>query len=169
MEDREFFDLLYQHFAKTTEAKDSYWMYEEERDPSLDVRNFNIFAVASEEDRTWIGVVYSEEDAEFITALHGCFPDLVRRMHDALDESDRLDEDRDNQEVSIATLIEENSALRYAQQDLEDEAHFLRRKVAELRDNAVGRDAALAEQIKYSQHLEDELSEIQWRMDGLEK
>lgn len=107
MEDREFFDLLYQHFAKTTEAKDSYWMYEEEHDAALDVRKFNIFAVSSEEDRTALGVVYSEEDAEFITALHGCFPDLVRRMHDALDESDRLDEDRDNQEVRIADLVSE--------------------------------------------------------------
>ncbi|WP_100460533.1 hypothetical protein [Mycobacteroides abscessus] len=107
MEDREFFDLLYQHFAKTTEAKDSYWMYEEEAEPLAGGRVFNIFAVSSEEDRRFVGSVDSEEDAEFITALHGCFPDLVRRMHDALDESDRLDEDRDNQEVRIADLVSE--------------------------------------------------------------
>ncbi|WP_078323649.1 hypothetical protein [Mycobacteroides salmoniphilum] len=107
MEDREFFDLLYQRFTKTTDAEDSYWMYEEELDPVLDVRVFNIFAVPSEEDRTFVGSVDSEEDAEFITAVHGCFPDLVRRLHDAVDESDRLDEERDNQEVRIADLIGE--------------------------------------------------------------
>lgn len=148
MEDREFFDLLYQQFAKTTEAKDSYWMYEEEYDSVLDFRFFKIFAVSSEEDRTLLGVVYNEADAEFITALHGCFPDLVRRMHDALDEADRLDEDRDNQEVRVAELIEETSALN--------------RKLS----------AAVNEldlQTRYAVRLEDELSEIQWRMDGLEK
>lgn len=127
MEDREFFDLLYQQFAKTTEAKDSYWMYEEAFDPVVGCLVFDIYAASSEEDRTIVGSVDREEDAEFITALHGCFPDLVRRMHDALDESDRLDEDRDNQEVRIADLI------------------------AEVRD------------------LEDQLSEIQWRIDGLEQ
>lgn len=119
MEDREFFDLLYQHFAKTTEAKDSYWMYEEEAEPLAGGRVFNIFAVSSEEARTFVGSVDGEEDADFITAVHGCFPDLVRRMHDALDESDRLDEDRDNQEVRIADLVCE---IR----DLEDQVSQLK-------------------------------------------
>lgn len=142
MEDREFFDLLYQHFAKTTGAENTYWMTEEDtRYVAEGPGTYNIWAVGENDERTLVALGLTEADADFLTAVHGSFPDLVRRMHDALDESDRLDEDRDNQEARIADLISE----------------------------AVDRNRALAEQIAYGIYLEHELSEIQWRIDGLEK
>lgn len=128
MEDRDFFDLLYQEFAKTTGAEKTYWMSEQAKDEEgNELPWFVIWSVGDDDSRQLVADNLSEVDADFITAVHGCFPDLVRRMHDAVDEADRLDEERDNQEVRIADLI------------------------AEVRD------------------LEDQLSEIQWRIDGLEK
>lgn len=128
MEDREFFDLLYQEFTKTTDAETTYWMSERAKDAAdNELPWFAIWAVSDDGHRQLVADGLSEADADFITAVHGCFQDLVRRLHDAVDEADRLDEERDNQEVRIADLI------------------------AEVRD------------------LEDQLSEIQWRIDGLEK
>lgn len=120
MEDREFFDLLYQHFAKTTGAENTYWMSEQAKDAAgNELPWFVVWAVGKDDHRHMVADNVLEEDADFITAVHGCFPDLVRRMHDALDESDRLDEDRDNQEVRIADLVCE---IR----DLEDQVSQLK-------------------------------------------
>jgi hypothetical protein len=42
------------------------------------------------------------KDEDFLTALHGCFADLVRRLNTAMDEADRLDYSKDELVVRIA-------------------------------------------------------------------
>lgn len=89
MDDREFFDHLLEIWSKTTDAEDRFWGYEETLE-----EQFDLFA-HSHDDKRFVGYVESEADADFITAVHGCFPDLIRRIHIALDEADRLDEEMD--------------------------------------------------------------------------
>lgn len=109
MEDRDFFDHLYSLWAKTTGAEDCYWMPAD--DPNEHVR-WQVFAVPQEGDHKWIGSFHKDEDADFITAVHGCLPDLVKRLHMAVDEADRLDFDRDSQECRIAELEQEILELK---------------------------------------------------------
>lgn len=105
MDFREFLDELYSLYAKTTGAENMYWMPEEDVDRYAGGPNtYNIFAVGENETKHDIAFDFRENDANFITAIHGALPDLVRRTHEALDEADRLDEQRDEQEVRIAGL-----------------------------------------------------------------
>jgi len=97
MDDREFFDTMYQGWSKTTGAEDMYWMPEEKV-----AGNWAIKAVAQDETTTFIAAGLTEADAAFITAIHGCYADLTRRLHSALDEADRLDRERDEQEAKYA-------------------------------------------------------------------
>lgn len=114
MEDREFFDELYQMWSRTTGASDRYWMPQEYEDHS---GRWSIYAVgqdnpeSTETNRKLVASSVSDKDADFITAVHGCLPDLVRRLGSAIDESDRLDEERDEQEVRIAQLEIETEDL----------------------------------------------------------
>ena len=95
IDDKDFFDALFQHYAKTTGAEDRYWR------PLEDGR---IVAVGRDESQVWVAAGLSEADADFITAVHGCLPDLVRRLHSAVDEADRLDAERDELCHQIARL-----------------------------------------------------------------
>ena len=106
MDDREFFDRLMQLFMKTTHAEKRYWDYQEYGD------TFDVDAVGEDGERDNVAAFFSEADADFVTALHGCFPDLYRRLHTALDEADRADRDKDERECRIAELELEVSALR---------------------------------------------------------
>ncbi|AHJ88699.1 hypothetical protein PBI_RHYNO_41 [Mycobacterium phage RhynO] len=121
MEDRDFFDLLYQHWSKTTGAQDTYWMVEEDTahydgGPGT----FIVWAVGQEpskdidavDGRKFIASFSREEDADFTTAMHGCLADLVRKLHMALDEADRADYDKDSRECRMAELELENAELR---------------------------------------------------------
>lgn len=54
------------------------------------------------------------EAASFIAAAHGVMPVLIRRAHEALDEADRADLDRDERECRIAELELELQAVRAA-------------------------------------------------------
>lgn len=101
MEDREFFDLLFQMWAKTTGAEDRYWQPVEYQDQTG--RN-RIFAVGRDDQKTLVASEMPETDADWITAVHGCFPDLIRRLNSALDEADRADYERDSRECRIAEL-----------------------------------------------------------------
>ena len=85
--DREFFDHLYVLWARTTGAEDRYWR------PLDDAR---IVAVGGDDSHEWVAAGLSQPDADWICAMHGCLPDLVRRLHAALDEADRLDRERDD-------------------------------------------------------------------------
>lgn len=112
MDDRDFFDLLFQQFAKTTQAETAFWM--PERNDDADEKNYlwDIFAVGQDEKKRFVGGFQTEVDADFITAVHGCFPDLVRRLHAALDEADRLDVERDEAEQKSFSLAMEVEELR---------------------------------------------------------
>lgn len=101
MEDREFFDLIYQQWTKTTGAEDCYWSVEPHFDNS---GRHNIYSVDNDDGRKLIASGLNEKDADWITGLHGCFADLYRRLHYALDEADRADFDRDSRECRIMEL-----------------------------------------------------------------
>lgn len=102
MEDREFFDLLYNLWAKTPGAENEYWGYDsDEGDPP----SYLLYSQGEDlEVRKPLASFSSEEAVNFISAIHGCLPDLVRRLHAALDEVDRADYDRDSRECRIAEL-----------------------------------------------------------------
>lgn len=104
MNDNEFFDLLYSQWAKTTGAQDMYWMPESN---GCEPEAFDIWAVDEKQERKLVAECLSDEDSSFITAIHGCLPDLIRRLHEAIDESDRLDNERDERENRIAILEHE--------------------------------------------------------------
>jgi len=109
MDDLDFFDTLYQGWSKTTWAENAYWMPEESEDfPGL----WDIVAVNEKEERKPIAAFLSEEDAAFITALHGCMADLVRRLHQAVDEAERFEIEKDNVISEMAQLAVENNDLR---------------------------------------------------------
>lgn len=124
---------MYVQWSKTTEAENQFWMpqYAE------DINGHEVYAVDAEKNKTIVGVLYSEEDADWITAVHGCFGDLVRRMHQALDESDRLDSYVDEQEHRIAGL--------------EQEAELLERDCEVLTEQLIRRDETIRD-LEYQLH-----------------
>ena len=99
MDDRDFFDTLYQMWSKTTNAEDRFWDYQQ------DHGYFTIRSIGPEGDSTPLPIAENlfECDADWITAVHGCFPDLVRRLHMALDEADRLDRAMDECQQHLAS------------------------------------------------------------------
>lgn len=101
MEDREFFDELLAQWSKTTGAEDRFWMPEAYPDKS---GRFNVYAVGKDESRKLVASGMNERDSDFLTALHGCFADVWRRLHSALDEADRADLEHDSRECRIAEL-----------------------------------------------------------------
>lgn len=107
MDDRQFFDEIYQLWSKTTGAEDRFWMPEEHFDRS---GRFNVYAVGQDETRKLVASGLSDNDADWLTALHGCFADLHRRLHSALDEADRADFDHDSRECRIMELETELAA-----------------------------------------------------------
>lgn len=116
MQDAEFFDYLFQVFARTTGAENTYWMVEETEDDRLNPY-WVVSSMAQDQTKTFIASFENEVDADFVTAIAGCMPDLVRRLHDALDEADRLDTARDEREQEIGRLTLENMELK---QEIED-------------------------------------------------
>lgn len=90
MEDREFLDHIYQMWTKTTGASKCYWDYRALAD--------GVCHIEAVEEDGWghpVANHLEDADADWITAVHGCFPDLIRRITDALDEADRLDREMD--------------------------------------------------------------------------
>lgn len=132
MDIREVIDELYQLWAKTTGAEKTYWMPKEQPDDWLDDgvggeyrepgEGWDLWSLNEEQNQELLGNLLNEVDANFITAIHGALPDLVRRTHEALDEADRLDEQRDEQEIRIAgleeTIDELNGRINELEHDL---------------------------------------------------
>ncbi|QBJ00225.1 hypothetical protein SEA_PHARAOH_36 [Mycobacterium phage Pharaoh] len=116
-QEHDFFDILYQQWSKTTWAETSYWMPEEDRSfPG----SFNIVAQSQTEDaKKPLAAFLSEEDADFICGLHGAIPDLIRRLHEALDMADRKDTANDLAQGQLAEALLENHALREQVRHLE--------------------------------------------------
>lgn len=115
MDDRDFFDELFQLWCKTTGAESRYWMPEEHFDKS---GRFNVYAVGEDESRKLVASGVSEQDADWLTAMHGCLPDLWRRLHAALDEADTSDYARDARECRIYELESEVADLREVVENL---------------------------------------------------
>ena len=109
MEDREFFDKLFQLFTQTTQAADSYWMPEAHPDGSG--RHY-LWAVDKDQNRKRVAEGLKEADADFITALHGCFPDLIRFTLQHLDEAERLDIEKDSLTSELMQLALELDSAR---------------------------------------------------------
>lgn len=109
MDDREFFDHLFQMWTKTTHASDRYWDYEEDS-KTMGLRT--IRAVGENGEHLPVAWGLYEKDADWITAVHGCFGDLVRRLNSALDEADRADYERDSRECRIGELELEVDRLK---------------------------------------------------------
>lgn len=109
MDDREFFDRLMQMWTKTTGADDRFWQPVAYDDPS---GRFYVYAVGQDQSRKLVGSSMSDSDSDWVTAIHGCFPDLWRRLHRALDEADEADYARDSRECRIAELEMEVAGLR---------------------------------------------------------
>lgn len=113
MEVRDFLATLYQGWSKTTDAETAYWNIE----PVVNVPGrHKIYAVTvdpetHEESKTLVATYLSEDDAAFITAIHGSFGDVYRRVLEAFDEADNLDEELDKQIVNYADALEENEML----------------------------------------------------------
>ncbi|ANA86976.1 hypothetical protein SEA_MINECRAFTSTEVE_42 [Gordonia phage MinecraftSteve] len=124
MEDREFFDTLYSEWSKTTGAGERYLIVEKvEYDPDLDyMTSWDVWAISFEDegDRTLVATFEKEADADFFAAIHGCFGDLVRRLHEALDEADRADERRDEAEGQLAEEILNSQELSHQLAALEE-------------------------------------------------
>ncbi|QGJ89739.1 hypothetical protein SEA_SUPERCHUNK_39 [Mycobacterium phage Superchunk] len=116
-QDHEFFDILYQQWAKSTWAEHRYWMPELDNDENIPWQIFAVDHVTKE--RTWIGSVFNEADADFIAGLHGAVPDLIRRLHEAIDEATSKDEARDRAEANLAEAYLENQGLREQITELE--------------------------------------------------
>jgi hypothetical protein len=104
MDDRSYFDVLYQGWARTTGAEDTYWMPEDYEDHSGRVR---VYAVAQDDSRRLIASDMSIADSAFTIAMHGSLPDLFRRINDAVDEADRLDLALDEHIGRVGRLEEE--------------------------------------------------------------
>ncbi|AOT24960.1 hypothetical protein PBI_KALPINE_40 [Mycobacterium phage Kalpine] len=118
-EDHQFFDELYQQWTKTTMAEHGYWMPEEVEPPSIcetdtGLDGFVIWAVdqANPENRELVASHLSEADADFITGLQGALPDLIRRLHEAIDEAVRKDEANDIAQGQLADALLENQGLK---------------------------------------------------------
>lgn len=129
MDDREFIDNIYQHWTKTTGAEERYWMPEKDDDG-----DYVIVAVDKEQVQTVVALGLSEADADFITAIHGASPDLTRRLHDALDEADRADKDRDDREAEIARLELSTGELSRNLEEEQATSKSLREGLVEARD-----------------------------------
>lgn len=139
MEDTEFFDYLHQGWSKTTAAKDSYWSVNEvELDADSDyTRTFDVVAVTSDTE-LHVGTFRSEEDAGFVAAIHGCLPDLLRKLGDLEDENSRLDEKADKYIGWLANAlceIEDLREKRYTANELNyAEVEALKREIESLED-----------------------------------
>lgn len=148
MEDREFFDHIYQMWAKTTGASNMYWQPVEHDAPN---RNYSIDAVDEDQSAIRVAAGLSEEDADFLTAVHGCFADLIRRLGTSLDEADRLDEEKDGLIVRIADL-EQEAILSYNELERSDV------QIASLTEDLDKERATNAELLDEIRGLESELS-----------
>ena len=110
MDDLDFFDMLYQGWSKTTGAEDSFWMPEEETGSASGL--YKVLAVDQDQNRVLVAMGLNVADAAWITALHGCMADLTRRLHQAVDEAERFDCEKDRVISEMAVLAEENNDLR---------------------------------------------------------
>ncbi|AGS82722.1 hypothetical protein ANNAL29_41 [Mycobacterium phage AnnaL29] len=121
-QDHDFFDVLYQQWTRTTGAKDLFWVVEKvEFDADADYAT-TWDVVATNHDgtaRKHIASFEREEDADFTAGINGAIPDLIRRLHEAIDEAVRKDEANDIAQGQLADALLENIGIRAEMHDLE--------------------------------------------------
>ena len=160
MEDDDFFDLIYQQWSKTTNASTDFWMSEKWEDHAEeDEFVWDIFAVGQDQERVCVVSGLREADADWITAMHGCLPDLVRRLHMAIDESERLDIRADDQEGRIADLEMELADQRAIIESLTKQLDQKDEQVAEL-------PVKLSDEKGWSAYLQTEIDDLRGEMGG---
>ncbi|ACE79964.1 hypothetical protein Pukovnik_38 [Mycobacterium phage Pukovnik] len=109
-QDHQFFDILYQQWSQTSKAKSAYWIVKEDLDEHL---QYQIIAVDSNtQEESWVGSFHTEADADFVAGLNGAVPDLIRRLHEAIDEATRKDEANDIAQGQLADALLENEGLK---------------------------------------------------------
>jgi hypothetical protein len=135
MEDRDFFDTLYQGWSQTTGAGDTYWMPEIDGGEDADSYSmFNIYAVDQEQKKRLVAMGLEEADAGWITALHGCFADLVRRLHIAVDLAEQKDVERDMAMGDLFEALNEKLDQQATIEGLGLENAELRKEIDQIRD-----------------------------------
>ncbi|QDK03475.1 hypothetical protein SEA_PAINTERBOY_41 [Mycobacterium phage PainterBoy] len=120
-QDHEFFDILYQQWSKTSWAEEGFWVVEEYQ-PGGPGNGFPLLWAlkAVKGDKSYTLTTFErEEDADFTAGLHGAVPDLIRRLHEAIDEATSKDEARDQAEANLAEAYLENQGLRQRIEELE--------------------------------------------------
>jgi hypothetical protein len=88
-DDKEFFDQLYQMWSKTTWADRSIWEsgYDDEWG------FYRIDAVIDSEGSVHpVASFVPEADAQFIVAMHGLLPEIIRRFLEAADTAEKWEE-----------------------------------------------------------------------------
>lgn len=99
MDTREFVDELYKVWAQTTEAEGGLWLTQ----PNESIGGWEVVCqpLAETTRKTApdgmipVSDFVREEDSRFIAAIHSAIPELVRLVHETLDENERLDLERD--------------------------------------------------------------------------
>ncbi|AGY36982.1 hypothetical protein FREDWARD_37 [Mycobacterium phage Fredward] len=142
MEDREFFDHIYQAWSKTTGAEDHYYVVEKALEYS---ELYNIYAVNQDGFKLRVAEYLKEDDADWFAAVHGCFADLYRRLHEALDDAESADLRADEQSSVAADALIEHAALERKHNELDAVARGLREQVSELKHEIRGLEEELEE------------------------
>ncbi|QDK03121.1 hypothetical protein SEA_SYDNAT_37 [Mycobacterium phage SydNat] len=105
MENEEFFDYIYQSWAKTTGAQDRFYVVTDQGETAPEAERYLVQASAEDGSTIHIASFREEDDADWFASVHGCFADLIRTLKDQADEIERLDERVDDQEHDIFNLV----------------------------------------------------------------
>ena len=107
MTDEEFFAHLLNLWEYTTGAENTYWDFRSDGDEGWDVHS-----TGQDGSTTFVGYFDQEVDADFVTAIHGCLPDLVRRLEDAIDKANMYELAHDACQRELYESELENCRLR---------------------------------------------------------
>ncbi|AER48227.1 hypothetical protein SEA_KOKO_41 [Mycobacterium phage Koko] len=122
-QDHDFFDILYQQWSKTTLAEFGYWVVEEYNPwgtgNGYSGARWMVRAVEEGGKKLDVGLFENEANADFVAGIHGALPDLIRRLHEAIDEATRKDEENDRAQGMLAEALLENQGLKEQIRELE--------------------------------------------------
>ncbi|UJQ86274.1 hypothetical protein SEA_BONAMASSA_35 [Mycobacterium phage Bonamassa] len=134
MENDEFFDFIYQEWAKTTGAQDRFYVVVDQGETTPKAERFLVKASAEDGSDVFVASFEEEADADWFASVHGCFADLIRTLKDQADEIERLDERVDDQEHDIFNLVMTEKSLREEVSRLQSENDDLLTEVSSLEE-----------------------------------
>ncbi|AVR76621.1 hypothetical protein SEA_COOG_35 [Mycobacterium phage Coog] len=134
MENDEFFDFIYQEWAKTTGAQDRFYVVVDQGETAPKAERFLVKASAEDGSDVFVAAFEEEADADWFASVHGCFADLIRTLKDQADEIERLDERVDDQEHDIFNLVMTEKSLREEVSRLQSENDDLLTEVSSLEE-----------------------------------